>query len=223
MELYCDLDVFTPTVTRTFKEIVRDKKEREKFIMEQKKHLPLRIVNSILLLASLVLCVIAMINNPADTSIWGTNPLTTVCDVLNILSLAFALVYMLMNYSKSASVIYKCFFAALFIETFIRTVYLLSAPNSAAAYVAVLQLLPVAVIAVLAVAKDLGKKNTVFLTVVFVLCRLAELIRAVANFSHFGTAAFGVLSANISSLLIALITGFIVIGKYLDKTERGTK
>ena len=191
--------------------------------MEQKKHLPLRIVNSILLLASLMLCVVAMVKNSADTSSWGTNPLAIICTSLNILMLAFGLVYMLMNYSKGAAIVYKCFFVALFIGTFIQTVYLSSAPNSPSAYRTVLQLIPVAAIAILAAAKDLGKKNTIFLTIVFVLCRVISLISAIVDLSHFGTAAFGVLSANISNLLISLTTGVMVIGKYLDKTERGAK
>ncbi|MBQ0026351.1 MAG: hypothetical protein KBS79_03160 [Lachnospiraceae bacterium] len=190
--------------------------------MEQKKHLPLRIVNSILLLASLAFCVIAMIKNPADTSAMGTNPFTTVCDVLKILMLAFGLVYMLMNYSKNASVIYKVFFVVLFIGTFIQAVYSASTPNYSV-YKTVLNLIPVAAIAVLAVAKDLGKKNTMLLTIVFVLCRLVLLINYIINISDYGTGAVGILSTGVANLLIALTTGVMVIGKYLDKTERGTK
>ena len=191
--------------------------------MEQKKHLPLKIVNSILLLASLVLCVIAMIKNPADTSALGTNPLVPVCDVLKILTLAFGLVYMLMNYSKSAHIVYKCFFAALFFATFMQVVAMMLHPASFSIYNSVLNLIPIAAIAVLATAKDLGKKNTLLLTLVFVLCRLVLLIDYIINISHFGTAAIGMLSGGIANFLVALTAGIMVIGKYMDKTERGTK
>ena len=191
--------------------------------MEHKNHLSLRIVNSILLLASLGLCIIAMIKNSSDTSAFGSNPLTTICDVLNILMLAFGLVYMLMNYSKNAAIIYKAYFVMLYIGIFVQAILLPSAPYFNTTYLLIFNLISLSAVAVLSVASDLGRKKSFLFATLFVLCRLVLLITFIVKVPGYGTATIGVVSAGVSNFLIALTTGVMVIGKYLDKNERGTK
>ena len=128
--------------------------------MESKKHLPLRITNAILLVASLALCVFAMINNSNDTSKFGNNPLTTICDVLNILMLTFGLVYLLMNYSKNAAIIYKAYFVALYLGAFLQIV--LQSTSNGPMFSFVSFLISFSAIVVLATAKDLGRNKSFF-------------------------------------------------------------
>lgn len=188
--------------------------------MENKKHLPLRITNAILLAASLALCVFAMINNPTDTSFFGSNPLTTVCDVLNIFMLTLGLVYLLMNYSKSAAIIYKAYFVALYIAAFLQ-ILLISSINGSTLFIT-LYLISLSAIVVLATASDLGRNKSLLLAVLPILCRLVILIRFFMNISNYGTTLIGVLSSNVSYFVISLVTAYMVLGKYTDKKDRGT-
>lgn len=189
--------------------------------MENKKHLPLRITNAILLAASLVLCVVAMIKNSTDTSAFGNNPMTTICDVLNILMLAFGLVYLLMNYSKNAAIIYKFYFAVLYVGTFVQAILLPSAPYFNSTYLLALNLIALSAIAVLSIASDLGRNNSLILVSLFILCRVALFVIFISNTSIDGSAVIGVISSGVSNLLISLTTGYMVLGKYTDKKDRG--
>ena len=190
--------------------------------MEKKKYLPVRIIHAILLLASLGLCVYALIKSPADTSKYGASWLSIVVTLLDLLMLTFGLAYLLMNYSKSAAIIYKVFFALLFTGAFVQTIFLATLPESEPAYIIVLNIIPVAVVSALAVAKDLGRTNTVILVTTFILCRLILMIVIFANLSDYGSGAVGAISNCVSNLLIAITTGLMVFGKYLDKAQRGT-
>lgn len=76
---------------------------------------------------------------------------------------------------------------------------------------------------IMAVAKDLGKTKTLIVALICILCRVILLILSLCNLKIFGTAALGLLGNDIVNILFAITTAFMVMGKYLDKTERGTK
>ena len=188
----------------------------------EKKHLPLRIVHSVLLIAALVFCIVALIKNPTDTTVYGGNPIVIVCDLLNIVTLAFGAVYIAMGYEKRAAIFYKMFMAALTVAAVFQVALLMTnviLPFS----LALLYLVALVMTTILAVSQDLGKTDTYIVVTVLVLCRCVLLISMLSSLSFFGTSVIGVLSASIASLLTAITAGLAVCGKYLDKAERGAK
>ncbi len=189
--------------------------------MENKKYLPLKIVHLIFMVAAMGLCVASLVQYGSDSSGFA-NPLAVVCTVLGILCLIAGFIYLVRGYKKNAAVYYKVFMALqliMFVILLARIMNLLLTPL----YMAFLYLIPLVMLSILSVAKDLGKTKTLIVALICVLCRAINLVISICVLKAFGTAATGLLANDITNLLLAGTTAFMVTGKYLDKTARGTK
>ena len=191
--------------------------------MKDEKYLPIRIIHLLLMLATLVLCIIALIQSPTDTSIYGKNPLTMVSNVLNILALICGMVYIARSYKKNAAMYYKVFMTTLFVAELIQMANIFTLPISYSAFDIIINIIPVICIGILAAAKDLGKKKTIIVASVYVACRIIRLICNIAIIDSLGEDKLSVISLCIENLTVALTAGGATIGKYLDKAERNAK
>ncbi len=189
--------------------------------MENKKYLPLKIVHLIFMVAAMALCVVSLVKHGSDTSVHA-NPLAVVCTVLGILCLIAGFIYLVLGYKKNAAVYYKIFMAlqlTMFVILLARIMNIQQTPL----YMAFLYLIPLVMLSILSVAKDLGKTKTMIVALICVFCRVINLVISICVLKAFGTAATGILANDITNLLLAGTTAFMVCGKYLDKAERGTK
>lgn len=181
----------------------------------------LKALHFVLMAVTFVLTIISLIKNSTDSSIFGTSSLTMICTIANLLALACGFIYLFKDYKKEASTFYKLFLVLLAIEGVLRSSYFASlgvGPKYTIPYNTGL-----VITVILAVSKDLGKKNTNIIAVCLIICRLYTFIHTVSRVGVLGTAKFAAIVQEVSILLLAGSTYLMAVGKYLDKDSRGAK
>ena len=191
------------------------------FIMENKKYLPIKIAHAVLMLAALVMLVIALVKSDFNNSIFGPSVFPVLCSITNILALIAGFIYLFKGYKKNANVYYKLFMGLCVLYEVLRTVY--SAQFKMPYLDIFVYTIATIMIVILAVGKDLGKRNTYLVYGIVLICRIVPLFTVLNSFRFLGSSGFGILSQAITNLLLAGTIGFMITGKYLDKAERGTK
>ena len=190
--------------------------------MESKKYLPLKIINFVLIAASLAFCFITLISGTEDESSFGNGSLMGICCFVNAFATIVLFFYMFLGYTKNAATYYKTFMALLVLEGILIAAHLMSTVVSPIWY-AFLYLLSLASTVVLTFSKDLGKKNTYTAIAVFLLCRAGLLIADCFGIVTSGEIVLTVVSMDVAFVLLALSAGFMAAGKYIDKASRGSK
>ena len=189
--------------------------------MENKKYLPIKIAHLALLAASLVMSIIALVKNSADDSIYGASIFPVLCTLVNIAALVVGFIYLVKGYKKNANWYYKAFmrlnvlFGVLLLTYFSKLVV----PY----YETFVYMISTVMIVVLAIGKDLGKRETYIFFVIMLVCQFVPLITSLRILPLFGSAAFGMISQQIATILNVGTIGFMIAGKYIDKSERGAE
>lgn len=190
--------------------------------MESKKYLPLKIIHLILLAAAEVLCIAAIVTSSGDKSASGSI-LGSLCHILEFLCLGTGITYFLRGYKKSAASYYKFFMYTFLVMVFVQTVRHMVELGSLNIFNACLYLIPLVMITTLAVAKDLGKTKSYIVAVILLISYIIPFAFAIPLAMEKDLiAAIGLLSSDIANILIAITSLLMVVGKYIDKTERGT-
>lgn len=189
--------------------------------MENKKYLPIKIVHLILLIASLVMSIIALIKYSADDSVYATSIFPVVCTVINIAALVVGFIYLIKGYKKNANWYYKAFMRLCVLFDILLMTYFsqIIIPY----YETFVYMVSTIMLVVLAVGKDLGKRETYIFFVVMLICQAVPFVTSLRVLSSFGSSAFGILSQQIANILNVGTIGFMIAGKYIDKSERGTE
>lgn len=187
--------------------------------MENKKILPIKIIHALLMIAALVMSIMEFAKLGSIDSIYTASVFPALCTITNILALIVGFIYLFKGYKKNANVYYKVFmglcvlFSVLHMTAMSR--FIMPYTETLVYMIAAIMLV------ILAVGKDLGKRNTYIVFAIMMICRLIPLFTSLSSLQYFGEAGFGMLSQVISNILIAGTVGFMVTGKYLDKDERG--
>lgn len=189
--------------------------------MNNKKYLPIKIAHLVLLFASLVMSIIALVKFGDGESIYTSSIFPILCTLTNILALVVGFIYLAKGYKKKANWYYKAFmrlcilFEVLLMTNLSRYVV----PY----YETLIYMISTIMIVVLAVGKDLGKKETYIFYAIMLVCKIASLITGLGVLTFFGASGFGMLSQKIANLLNVGTIGFMIAGKYIDKSERGSE
>lgn len=189
--------------------------------MENKKYLPIKIVHLILLIASLVMSVIALIKYGSTDTIYTASAFPAACTVTNIAALVVGFIYLIKGYKKNANWYYKAFMRLCVLYEILLMTCL--SQFVVPYYNAFVYMVSTVMIVVLAVGKDLGKRETYIFFVVMLVCQLIPLVMSLRVLTYFGSSAFGMLSQEIANILNVGTIGFMIAGKYIDKSERGTE
>ena len=192
--------------------------------MENKKNLPMRIVNLILLLGALVVDIILMTLLPKAELKTIAESLTPISVLINIMALAIGIVYIVAGYTKSSAAFYKAFVWTVVFSQVIDC----SSPmvfgtgslvesDKLSTVLAFAYLCNLVFFAILAIGKDLGKEAT------FTIAGLMVVISLLVLFIFIFTkqSSMTLIYKSISQTLIALTIAIMVVGKYLDKAARG--
>lgn len=177
---------------------------------EEKKEVPIwiGIVGLILIITCIIFdCNELKISIETNMSVLGS--LDYVCTMLTLL---FAALYFMMGFKKDAAPYYKLFAWMFAIST---CVFVLAVRTMPIVFV-IIGLINYAILSILAVAKDLGKKKS------FILCIISIVVSAAA------IVLFCILNAGsvitmASKLLLSVLLFVMVNAKYADKGIRGTK
>ena len=189
--------------------------------MENKKYLPVKIVHLILMVAAIILCCVSLTKISADTRVFSDSGLRMVSYIAEIIALISGIIYLAFGYKKNAAVYYKAFMVILVIVQAIICYRQMVGEVSPRA--AILSIIPFIMLVILATGKDLGKAKSYIIAAILLVCRLIILVLDISVFGAMLNTGFSIICFAVSDVLLAGTTFFMVTGKYLDKTERGTK
>ena len=188
--------------------------------MENKKYLPLKIVQLLLIVAGVVLYVITLI---AFTQ--GASAINIISTVLNILALAAGFVYLIMGYKKEAHLYYKIFMWLFMVAEIIECTAIFSIGSSLSTFSVFIKVFALAIVILLGGAKDYGKVKSNIVSIALVVINIYTVIMviiAMPNLTETIVPAEAMLFDAIGQLLLASTAALMVCFKYLDKDARGT-
>ena len=195
--------------------------------MENKKYLPIKIIHLILMVAAIVLCCVSLTKLGADTIFFSDTGLRMVSYIIEIIALISGIIYLAFGYKKNAAVYYKAFMVILVVVQAIicyrQMVGAISPDAVQASFIAICNIVSFIMLVILATGKDLGKAKSYVIAVILLVCRLSILILDLIVFRGMLRFVIAIISFAVSDVLLAGTAFFMVTGKYLDKTERGTK
>ena len=176
------------------------------------------IVNTILIAVCLILDGYVIGQEPYLLSI----PSYVAANGLKIVSIVCGLVYAISGYKKNAAKYYKGFMilqlVTRIVDTFIDLYSTITYADKygSSYYTTVFKFIIVICIAILAFAKDFGKKKSLIAAYTLLICDVAVFIRMITTYNNDIVLAF-------TYLLLGIITVIFVEAKYIDKEARGTK
>ena len=187
--------------------------------MENKKYLPLKIIHLIVIIAGIALYGFSLINYSSYI-----NGSVTLRLIVDIVAFAFGLVYLIMSYKKNASIYYKAFMWLLVISQVVESASILSSytPSMIDIFKNNVNLV---LFTLIAGARDYGKNNSYLLALCLVVFNVYAVFDVASMISLADSNAMATLAMfdRIGQLLLAISASFMVCGKYLDKTSRGSK
>ena len=149
--------------------------------------------------------------------------LTGFSTLLVMLMLFMGILYLLKEYSKQAAIFYKAFLLILVLVTVLVTISDDISPDMNGLIITkcVLSGVKVIVLLLLAFWKNLGKKNSLILFCILISMDVAALILVLINMMNtsFNFSLLGVITAIVADGTV----GLDVRGKYIDKSERGSR
>lgn len=134
---------------------------------------------------------------------------------VTVIALIGAVVYSLYGFKKNEAKYYKLFINLCAVATILRLVVHVSSNGTIRAVLTAVQF---GALCVLSQAKDLGRKKSMILGLIFIVITLAI---AVSMISVVGFET-RVLFMSLSDFILALVINILLLAKYADKAERGT-
>ena len=139
---------------------------------------------------------------------------TQVACLLEFAALIYAAYYILSGYSKDAAKYYKTYSYVLAVALLLALAAI--SKNANDYLVSLLVTLQFAIVLVLGLSKDLGKKNSMY------LC-YAYLLVCVIGFALSFAGGLMTIGYSVVQLIFAIVITVMTVAKYIDKAARGTK
>jgi len=184
-----------------------------------KKKLVLVFVNIILLLAGLgLMLTFFVLEKQTKFDIFtylglGVFGVTVVLGVL----------YPYMDFKKDASVFYKGFMYSSTIYYALTVASLLAANEKVSPCIIIPAIGAYVLLLVLSVGKDMGRKASLAMAIIIVLCSLLPMVYYAVDYGKIGEMSKRLLFVYGSKLCLGVVTSVMIIAKYVDKKERGRK
>ena len=187
--------------------------------MENKKYLPLKVIHIALMVVALFISVIAMVTTLQKVITSSASLYYFLISITKMLALLSGIYYIVNGYKKQDAQYYKLFvFFLLAFEVVYTANQMLVGTTTLLAYC---ELIPLVLMTILAVGKNLGKKNTMIYAGLVFLCKVVICVTNLRQYIGLGTLNLSTTSDLLSSIILALTIIFMAIGKYVDKAERG--
>ena len=170
------------------------------------------VISLIFLAVAFVLSVIRLFKPVENAAV-----LTYIKLAFNILAVLAGFVYVLGGYKKNDAVYYKLFMLLVCLEAIFDLVATQADYTSPVS--GILRTVICVDLVILTFAKDLGKQTSIGLAAAVLGISLFNTVRMLVIY---GT-TFGIITGVVIGLALALLVLLLVIGKYMDKAERGTK
>lgn len=187
--------------------------------MGLKKYLPLKIIHLILVGVSIVLCCIT-ISNIGNDSTYTDIGLRTLTYLFEVFAAVAGICYLAYGYKKNAAVYYKTCMVLMAIASTLMAIrqMTIGLPIN----YSIENIVALVMIIILATGKDLGKNKSYLVLFILIVCRAYMLIEIFRVFDFASVNSFSITSYGLVDFFLATTAAFMVTGKYLDKSERGT-
>ena len=185
-------------------------------------YLSLKVVHIVLLVVALISNFYSIINAGTDTSVYGTSSLIGFVKMANVLAIVSSFIYLIFGYKKNAAIYYKITMGALTLAQALNVMDIMST-TVVPLYNSLLIVTSLIIMVILATAKDFGEKNSSLLVLILVALRIVSVGIAAYYLPRMSTEKFTVLTNAITNLVFAGSVGLMVMAKYDDKAERGSK
>ena len=174
------------------------------------------VISLIFLAAALVLSVIRLCE-PVENAV----VLTYISYSLGILAILAGFVYVLGGYKKNDALFYKLFMSLVCLTsvfTLVKDLMGTQANDYTSPVSGILRTVICVNLVVLAFAKDLGKQTSIGLAAAVFGVSIINTVRLIVIYGR-----FSIIASAAVALSLALLVLLLVVGKYMDKTARGTK
>ncbi len=191
--------------------------------MANKRFSWLRIINTILLAAVFILCLVTCTKiNDAQTA-GSTDSMVWIRLLTDLITVATGLMYLFFGYRKRAALYFKLFMGFFALSQALLLSDLLADPMAQPFYFGIVYLLSFAAVLILSFGKDLGKGISLTLIGMLVIGGAVVLVMTLFLLDDFAPSAFEAVTRGVTNFLLAVTAGSMVLAKYLDKAERGSK
>lgn len=178
------------------------------------------IVNTILIAICLFLDGYAIGQYPGLLS----SPMYMIDNCLKVISIICGLIYAVSGYRKNAAKYYKGF---MFLQLLTRifdlsndTYFtLISDAYNRSYFTTTFKFIIVVCIAILAFAKDFGRKKSLIVAYISLICDVVIFVRIMATYSN----SMGDVALAFAYLVLGAVTTIFVEAKYIDKASRGVQ
>lgn len=153
-----------------------------------------------------------------------TSPMFMIDNCLKMFSVICGLIYAISGYKKNAAKYYKAFMILQLctrIFDLSNDIYFTSLSDAygSSYFTTVFKSIIVICVAILAFAKDFGKKKSLIVVYVSLICDAAVLVRVLTTYSN----SMGDVAMALAYFVLGAITAVFVDAKYIDKASRGAK
>ena len=141
-------------------------------------------------------------------------------DIITLIALAFAFIYLLKGYTKAAATYYKCFMISFTVAILAHSVF--NFTNNHQDY---LGITAYGIMCILCAAENLGKEKSMALGIIVAVCEAVLLVMTIffdSDALSLGEAIC--IQSNIrlvAMLVMSIVMNIMIIAKYKDKAARG--
>lgn len=175
----------------------------------------IKIIHLVLLTITLGLSIISISNIINSSTLVVEGTIFTLGYLADVCALLAGFIYFAGLYKKDSSKFYRIFMIFLTISFILR----LSTVDSSNLFLLYMNLASTAVVVVLGIGQNLGKKLTCVLGLGVIVIQLIIFFISIINVE---TISVVVLTRDISTILLSISLFFMILGKYEDKENRGT-
>lgn len=191
--------------------------------MKKNTRLPILTIYLILMVTIIILLTLALTSGETsaleiDSSLIGIEI------IASLLALAAGFLYLVLGYKKNVALYYKLFMIFSLASYVLNVTNLIMSEGSLTWWYALISVVALVFMTLLAFGKDLGVNKTYTFVIVLLVCKIIVIARIVfLGVDYFGDIYNMFLITEICRFILGITTGFLAIGKYTDKQERGAK
>lgn len=189
--------------------------------MKNKKYLTLKVIHLIFMILGLCYYLYSLYGikdghyQAKDVVFIVILTITTVCALIS------GFIYLIHGYKKNSAAYFKGYVWVILINELFTAVWNIGLSSSY--FLKMVCSIELIFLTILTVGKDLGKTRSFTVVGLFFIGKLIMLINSFSYIQAFGSTGISIVLGYAGQIVLAITTGLMVCGKYIDKESRGAK
>ena len=192
--------------------------------MENKKYLPLKIVHLIFMTLGLGYYLYSLYSLVVIKDVFSDTKdviFIVIFTAATVCALISGFLYLSHGYKKNAAAYFKGYVWILLINEIFTVIWVSKTTDSY--LLKLIWTISLVLLTILTVGKDLGKTKSFAITGLFLAGKVFVFIYFLSRMQVLGSGGIDIVLGYAGQIIMAITTGLMVCGKYLDKAARGTK